>query len=435
MTALDSRRRKRTLTAAMAGVVVLGAAPVLGYFGADVLRNSKAGTEAVTIPEVPFPSTPTAVLAVVNDQQDVTALAVMILAPGTGRGGTLVSIPTNASRAQTIDDLNVPVAASFVTGGAEGLLGDVESLSSVTLNFNAIATEADVATLLEPVGPLAVTFPNPVVNTDVEGAGSTLFPAGPATLSAAQAASVLTATDPTQPETGRLANVRSVWTALATTVGSGLATANVADAAPTNFNEFLAHFLAGPVQVYNDLNTVALTGAANPDRLDVGSLDRASVVFVMAAVAPGAMIAPNPNLSFRIENGLTDAEVAAAGLAGYTSASLSRDIIARLIFLQSNVVSVSAEIATLPTKVVPDKTIVFTLNDVQAAEEKDFVALYGPVEFRRPAVAYPLVDIVVVIGRSYLAEVKKNLDASAVGSTPDGTATTVVDPSAATVSS
>jgi hypothetical protein len=262
-----------------------------------------------------------------------------------------------------------------------------------------------------------------------------LFPAGPATLSAAQAASVLTATDPTQPEIGRLANVRSVWTALATTVGSGLATANAADAAPTNFNEFLAHFLAGPVQVYNDLNTVALTGAANPDRLDVGSLDRASVVFVMAAVAPGAMIAPNPNLSFRIENGSTDAEVAAAGLTGYTSASLSRDIIARLIFLQSNVVSVSAEIATLPTKVVPDKTIVFTLNEVQPAEEKDFVALYGPVEFRRPAVAYPLVDIVVVIGRSYLAEVKKNLDASAVGSPPDGTATTVVDPSGATVSS
>ena len=125
----------------------------------------------------------------------------------------------------------------------------------------------------------------------------------------------------------------------------------------------------------------------------------------------------------------------AAGLTGYTSASLSRDIIARLIFLQSNVVSVSSEIATLPTKVVPDKTIVFTLNDVLPAEEKDFVALYGPVEFRRPAVAYPLVDIVVVIGRSYLAEVKKNLDASAVGSAPDGTATTVVDPSGATVSS
>jgi len=435
MTALDSRRRMRTLAAAMAGVVVLGAAPVLGYFGADVLRNSKAGTEAATIPEVPFPSTPTAVLAVVNDQQDVTALAVMILAPGTGRGGTLVSFPTNASRAQTLNDVNVPVAASFVTGGADGLLGDVESLSSVTLNFNAIATEADLAALLGPVGSLPVTFPNPVVKTDAEGAGTTLFPAGPATLSAAQAASVLTAADPTQPERGRLANVRSVWTALAATVGPGLAAENPTAAAPKNFTEFLAHFLAGPVQVYNDLNTVPLTGAANPKHLDVGSLDRSSVVVVMASVAPGAMIAPNPNLSFRIENGLTDADVAAAGLSGYTSASLSRDIIARLIFLQSNVVSVSSEIATLPTKVVPDKTIVFTLNDVQPAEEKDFIALYGPVEFRRPTVVYPLVDITVVIGRSYLAEVKKNLEASASGSAPGGTATTVVDPSAATVSS
>ena len=89
----------------------------------------------------------------------------------------------------------------------------------------------------------------------------------------------------------------------------------------------------------------------------------------------------------------------------------------------------------MPTKVVPDKTVVFTLGDVLPAEEKAFVTLYGPVEFRRSTVVYPLVDIVVVIGRSYLAEVKKNLDASAVGSTPDGTATTVVDPSGATVSS
>lgn len=435
MTALTSQRRIRTMAAGMAGLLVLGVAPVLGYYGVDVLRNSKAGTEAKKIPEVKFPSTPTAMLAIVNDQQVVTALAVLVLAPGTGKGGTLVSLPTNASRAQTTDDKNLPVADSLINNGAEGLLSDVESLSNVTLNFNAVATQANAATLLAPAGAMPVSLPNPVVAAAADGSTKTLFPAGAATLSAAQASSVLAAYDPDKPETGRLANVRAVWNGLASGVGVGVQPAAVSSLPPKNFDDFLLHFFAGPVQVYNDLNTVALSGPTNPDKIDVGSLDRSAVVLVMAGLAPGAMIAPYPSLSFRIENGLTDADVAAAGLTGVTSASLSRDIVAQLLFVQSNVISVSPEVFTLDTHQVPDKTIVFSANDVQVSQSKDFATLFGQVEFIKPSISFPLVDIVIVVGRGYLEEVKKGLRNPSAVTTPGGTVATVVDPSAATVTS
>jgi hypothetical protein len=418
----------------MAGVLVLGIAPVLGYYGVDVLRNSKAGTQAKTIPEVKFPSTPTAMVAVVDDQQVVTALAVLVLAPGTGKGGTLVSLPTNASRAQTADDKNVPVADSFLTSGADGLLNDVEVLSNVTLNFSAVTTEANVSTLLAPTGQLSVTLPNPVVGPGPGGTSKVLFPAGAATLTPAQAASVLAANDLTKPETGRLANVRAVWNGVASAVGVGIQPAAVSAQPPTSFDDFLLHFFAGPIQVYNDLNTTALTGAANPDKIDVGALDRASVVLVMSGLAPGAMTAPYASLSFRIENGLTDADVAAAGLTGTTSADLSREIVAQLLFLQSNVISVSPEVFTLDTHQVPDKTVVFTATDVQASQSQDFATLFGSVEFQRPTISFPLVDIVIVVGRSYLENVKKNLAIAPATTNPVGTPTTVVGQTAGTVS-
>ena len=96
MTASPKRRRNRTLAGALSGVLVLGAAPTMGYVGWHVLRNSRAGTTVPVIPEVAFPSTPTAMIAIVDDKNLVTSLALLVLAPGTGKGGTLVAVPTSA---------------------------------------------------------------------------------------------------------------------------------------------------------------------------------------------------------------------------------------------------------------------------------------------------------------------------------------------------
>ncbi len=428
MTALASRRRTRTIAAGLAGVLVLGAAPLLSYYGWDVLRNSKAGTSASTLPEVGFPSTPTAMLAVVDSQQVVTSLAVLVLAPGTGKGGTLVSIPTNTTRAQAFGEPNIAVADSVINGGADGLLSDVESLSSVTLNFNAITKDSDLAALLAPAGSMSVTLPGPVLVPAKAGASTTLFAAGATTMSPAQAASVLAANDPSQTSATRLANVRAVWNGLAGAIGQGLNPPSVGATAPNSFGDFLAHFLAGPVQVYNELNTRPITGNGNPDKRDVGALDRSSVVLVMSGLAPGAMIAPNQGQSYRIENGLTDADLKQAGVMNVTSADLSRDVVGQLLFVESNVVSVSSAVFTLDPHKVPDKTIVFTATPLSDGEAQGLKAFFGDIDFRRPPFTFPLVDVVVVVGRNYLDLVKAR-----PGNTPTVTSTTTAGAAGRTV--
>ncbi len=436
MTALASTRRTRTIAAGLAGVLVLVAAPLLSYYGWDVLRNSKAGTSASTLPEVGFPSTPTAMLAVVDSQQVVTSLAVLVLTPGTGKGGTLVSIPTNTTRAQVFGEPNIAVADTVINSGADGLLSDVESLSSVTLNFNAIAKESDVAALLTPVGAMSVTLPGPVLAPATTGTPTTLFPSGATSMSPSQAASVLAANDPSQSSTVRLANVRAVWNGLAGAVGQGLQPTSVGASAPSSFDDFLAHFLAGPVQVYNDLNTRPITGNFNPDKRDVGALDRPSVILVMSGLAPGAMIAPYQGQSYRIENGLTDADLRQAGITNTTSADLSRDAVGQLLFVESNVVSVSSTVFTLDTHKVPDKTIVYTASPMSDGEAQGLKNLFGDIEFRRPAFTFPLVDVVLVIGRNYLDVAKANRQsAPAVTTTTKASdlRRTVVDTTGATV--
>src|SRR5262249_53293241 len=156
-------------------------------------------------------------------------------------------------------------------------------------------------------------------------------------------AQVLLAHDASQPESKRLPNVRAVWNAVAQKVAQGISPESVGATAPADFNDFMKHFFAGPVQVFNGLNATPLTGKHNPHKLDVGRLDVATVVLVMARLAPSAMIAPLPTLNFRIENGVTQQDIDAAGIKNTTPDDVTRDMVARLLFLQGNVISVSSE--------------------------------------------------------------------------------------------
>ena len=432
MTASAKRRRNRTLGAALAGILVLGAAPALGYAGWQVLKDSKAGTAAATLKEIAFPSTRTGMIAVVDDQNLVVSLAVLVLSPSPGEGlpavgGTLVSIPTNANRAETATATALPVADSVINAGEEGLLADVESLMRVTINSDAVVDVDGLAALLTPVGDLTVSLPTDVVAATADGSTETLFVAGSAELSPADAAKVLVARDPGQDEARRLPNIRAVWTGLAAAVGPGIGDAAALTPEVTTFDEFMTHFLAGPIQVFNDLNTLPLTGSGNPDKLDIGTLDVASVVLLMASLAPSAMITPNPTLNFRIENALTQADIDAAGLVGMTRADVTRNLISRLLFLQGNVVSVSSAVYTLESKVPPDTTVVFSPGGLEPAELEAITDSLGELEFDSPPFVFPLVDIVIVVGRSFLtdmANVQAILDTSTTEGTTDGSTPT-----------
>ena len=405
MTAFAARRRNRTIAAALSGILVLGAAPTLGVVGWHVLRSSKAGTAAKTLPTVTFPSTPTAMLAVVDDQQLVTALAVLVLAPGTGKGGTLVSIPTNATTSQTADEQQAPIADTVITKGPDFLADDVSSISLVSIGSSGVLDATALAALLAPTPSLTVSLPAEVVDAAADGTKQTLFPAGDQQLTPEQVASILVADDPAQPEQQRIPNVHAVWAALAAAIGTGInpdAAAALGPDGPVDFNDFMLHFMAGPVQVFNDLTTVPITGDSNTAKLDVGRLDIPSVVMLMAGLAPSAMITPKPTLNFRIENGLTQAEVDAAGLTGATPVDVTLDLVQRLLFAQGNVVSVSPQVYTLESHKSPDVTTIFAEGALQSDELAVITNQLGEVKTEDPKFQFPLVNVVIVVGRSYL---------------------------------
>jgi len=439
VTAFRTRRRNRTIAAAVSGILVLGAAPTMGVVGWHVLKTSKAGTAAKTLRTVGFPSTPTAMLAVVDDQQLVTALAVLVLEPGTGKGGKLVSIPTNATTSLTAEEQQVPIADSVITKGPDLLADDLSSLTLVSIGSSGVLDQRALAALLAPLPPMSVSLPADVVDAGADGTKQTLFPAGDQTLSPAQAASLLVADDPSQAETTRLPNVHAVWTSLAAAVGEGInpdAVAPLGPEGPVDFNDFMAHFLAGPVQVFNDLTTAPITGASNQAQRDVGRLDAPLDVMVMASIAPSAMITPNATLNFRIENGLTQADVDAAGLIGKTPTDISLDLVQRLLFAAGNIVSVSPEVYTLPSKKTPDVTTIYAEGALQSDELAVIINHLGEVKTEEPKFQFPLVNVVIVVGRSYLTDMATREGAFQPGATDPGatqsTATngSAVDPAA-----
>lgn len=425
MTASPRRRRNRTIAAFLAGVLVLGAAPALGYAGWQVLKDSKAGEQVATIPEVQFPSTETAMLAIVDDQNLVVSLAVLVMAPSpaTGvpaAGGTIVSIPTNSSSAQSFGDANLPIADSVINGGETSLTSDLESLTRVSLTYSSVMDAEALDALLARIGSITVTLPNDVVTITAAGVAETLFPAGEHTLTPEQTASVLLAHDASQPEARRLPNVRAVWNGISTAVAAGLAPATPLTTTTVGISDFLDHFLAGPVQVFNDLDTTPITGPNNPDDLDVGSLDTTSVVLLMASLAPSAMLTPYGTLSFRIENGLTQDDIDVAGLVGVTPADVTRDVVARVLFLKGDIVSVSASVFTIEDKTVPDVSVMFTPVELQQTEMDAFTTSIGHLTFETPRFVFPLVGAVIVIGRSYLTDMaairaEQSTDETAVG--------------------
>jgi len=431
VTASRKQRRNHTVTAAVSGVVVLLAAPLLGYMGWNVLQDSKAGTSVKKLDEVAFPSTPTAMIAVVDDHQQVTSLAVMVLSPETGKGGTLVSVPTDATSSQTSDGAQVPISQSLINGGEEGLVSDVESLMRVTLNQHAIVDSKTAADLFAPLGTMSVALPDDVVTSSSKADTKTLFPSGTHSLSADDVAAVLAANDPDHPASHRLPDVHAVWNSVAGAVGAGIAADAVPATGPTDFNDFMKHFYAGPVQVFNDLSTTPLTGKANPDNADVGRLDIPTVVLLMAGLAPSAMIAPLPTVNFRIENGVTQADIDAAGLTGVTPVDVTKDLVSRLLFLQGNVLSVSPEVFTPPDKKVPDTTEIYATGGLESTELEVFTSALGKVKFVEPKFQFPLVEAVIVVGRSYLADMaeKAKSPTTSTGSSDpsktDSSATTV----------
>jgi hypothetical protein len=408
MTALASRRRRNTVLALAAGVVVAVVAPTLVYVGANAISNSTAGRNALgnALPEQTFPQTPTAMLATVNDTNELTSVTVFVLAPDSDvtpggydqRGGSVVSIPINADPGS--GDQLLSLHDAYALGGEAELRAELESAINLTIDSSKVMTADEFAGFLEGLPAIQADLPRDVLGTD----DAVLFPKGPTTLTAEQAAQIITTRSPTERERLRQPNIEALWQGIADAVGQGRQGQTLSAAVPTTFAETATRLTAGPI-ASRGLLTRPLESDRNPEGLDVDALDRPDTVLVFSSIAPASVTRPASGLSFRIE-----------APPGYDQQV--RKTIAILMAFGGNVVSVDLNAPPQPN------TVFYIYDPALAAAEPTDHAVFGPITVETPDVRLGGVDQTILLGTDYLDQV----DLTAADAT-----STSIDPTQATV--
>jgi hypothetical protein len=403
MTSLASRRRRNTLLALTAGLISAVLVLVLLVVGVKAITNSKAGRNAAPdVTVTPFPQTPTAMLATIDDTNKLTSIAVFVLAPDADataagydqRGGSIVSVPINADT-ESGDQLT-SLQDAYASGGEEELRADLESAINLTIDFSAVMTHDQLTKFLAPLPSITVDLPRDVLGAD----DSVLFPKGTTELNPDQAAQILTTRSPTERERLRRTNIEALWVGITKEIGQGVHGQQLSAATPTTFAELATRLMAGST-ASRGLLARAIDSARNPDRLDIESLDRPDAILVFASIAPASMTRPGSGLSYRLE-----------APPGYDAQV--RKTIATLLADQGNVVSVD-----LSAKPSPQTTFLIYDPQMAAAEPTDN-HLFGTIKVETPAVRLQDIDVSIVLGTTYLDGV--NLSA------PDATSTTATVP-------
>lgn len=378
MTALPRRRRNRSLAMLLTTLVVAASVPVLGYVGAKAVLDSTGGRDARAdnLPTQSFPVTPSALYLTNDGQGHLSSVSVFVLAPS-GLGGSIISVPVNADVGLS-SSARQSLQQVYAAGGLEAMVPAIESLLLVAINFSAEADPTQLATFLEPYQPFTVQLTAEIPAAD----GQPALSAGTSVLQTANAVRVLTVGAGEANQSARQGNLDAMWTGVVAAIGAGRPAAVPVDAAPTSFDEFVAHLFAAQTQA-RGLTNRPLTGSENPDALDVVEVDKSEAVLVFASIAPGSMSAPAEGPSIRLE-----------APPGYDEqVKLTID---KLLFLEANVVSVSTTAAPQAhtTFLVPDAT---DRALVQATDE-----VFGDITFETPKFRILFVNVTIVLGTDYL---------------------------------
>lgn len=409
MTALESRRRRYTWTALAAGLVVLAALPVLTVAAWRAIRDSRAAEAVVPVTTLSLPVTPTALLAAVDDEGQLVSMAVMALRPD-GRGGTIVSVPVNAVETVLEEIEPRPVGAGFAEGGLDQLVLDVESLMNVTIDVAGVVDAGELAGLLDPLGTLQAGLPDDVVDD-----GEVVVPAGDQTLTPEQAALALVASEEGASEAARLPTSKAVWEAVADGAGDGVIGQQPAVTVPTvgavvpdDLASFFSAVLSGPVAAWQLQYEPVGEGPGNPDGLDLMLVAKPEIVLVMATVAPSAVGAPNPGLTFQLDSSFGDAEV-------------TKDVISWLYYFGGNVLLVR-EVGGTP----PEETVLEYVFDVDRADLALYESVLGDFRVERATERVEGVDIRIILGKDFL-DVLAERQPPDLGTEPVATTSTLPD--------
>lgn len=387
MTAIPSRRHNRTVAAFLCGLLGMVLLPSGLALAANSLLHSTDGDSVDTKNIIKIPSTPAALLAVVDGNGFVASLQMIALAPG-GRGGTIVSIPVGAASVVTSSEAPRRLGDAFLLNGLDGLTTDVEGLLNVTFTTKAAVTEAEMAAMLG--GDRAVNVEiDRAVNTLLPTGIQEILPAGKHTLTSAQVAGILASNQAGAPESDRLPIIKSLWVGVA---GAGLntttTTSEVAGTATTlvpalTVQEFLQRTLTGEVQVWQFAANAIPQGDLNPTNSDMYALDKAEVIMVVASVAPSSVSSLYAAINVQIDSAFTDA-------------TITREAVLRLSMLGVNVVLVR-EVPGEPAV----ETVVQYNDDPVRAEVESYSSIFGPLAPKQVTQQVEGVDARIVLGTNF----------------------------------
>ena len=414
MTAIESRRRRRTTWALVCGLIGALMLPSGLALSANSLLNSTDGDSVDASGVLRVPSTPAALLAVVDAGGLLASLQMVALAPG-GIGGTIVSIPVNSAAIVGDDETPRRLYDSFLAGGIAALASDVEGLLNVTFTVSAAVTASELTPLLGSITSVTVEFDRPVKGV-LGGVVTDVLPAGRQSITAEQVAKALAAIEPNAAEKDRLPLLKSLWVGvgtsqrnpqidLTTTSLAADETTTTAVGTPTiDMKAFVDRLLAGQVQVWQFAGTPVDQGDANPNGLDWYALDRAEIILVTASVVPSSVSSLLASINVQIDSPFNDA-------------ALTREAVLRFMSLGVNIVLIRE--ITEP----PQQATIAAIADVALESEvAGYASVLGGMEIHRQKVPVEGVDLRLTLGFDFATFVRANPSDGLISGTTTTTA-------------
>lgn len=398
MTAIASRRRQRTTWALVCGLIGAFMLPSGLVLATNSLLHSTDGNSVDASKVTRIPSTPASLLAVIDPSGLLASLQMIALAPG-GLGGTVVSIPVNSAAIVAEGEAPRRLSDAFATGGLEALVTDTEGLLNVTFSVSAAVTADDLTSMLSAVSAVPVEFDRPVKGT-LGGVATDVLPAGKQSIDASQVAKALAAVEPGAAESARLPLLKSLWVGVGasqrnsvvgatTTIETAQTESSSTTVAPTpDMKGFIDRVLSGQLQVWQFATTAIPQGDANPNGLDMYSLDRAEIILVTASVAPSSVSSLNPSINVQIDSPFNDA-------------AITREAVLRFMDLGVNIVLVR-EITATPTQ----ETMASVADAALEAEAAGYATTLGALKVERQKVPVEGVDLRLTLGLDFEAFVR-----------------------------
>ena len=389
MTTLKQRRRRQTWVAFGAGVLVLTMLPVSVVVAWRAIRDSKAAQEVVALPSRELPTTPTAILAVTDEQNFLTSISIVALTPE-GAGGTVMILPVGLMKPGQPAGQPKRLADVYGSDGVDALKAAVESVTNSQIDLIAVNGVDVTAELIARAGTTSPTYATDVTDTETD-ATRIVVAAGANQLTPIQAAQVLASRDVAQMESARMPNIKATWDAIVASIGSGVIGAvpaavipDVGAQTPTDMPTFMSALFSGPIKVWQFGFERITDAEQNPQDIDVYGFNAGELVMVMASVAPSAMVAVFPTLSVQIDSPFGDVAV-------------TQDATFRMLYMGTNVILVR-QVTSTP----PPVTVIKYSDEMDRAMAEPLTTMFGEIVFEKATERVEGIDVQVILGDSFV---------------------------------